>query len=159
MADADLIIENGTVVTEGGTFNAALIVANGQIVAYAGNASDWHAPQHIDASGLLVMPGGIDVHTHFEEPDPELLMDYVVPFIEPLRHESFHFTRTWMQAQAARMSNFSSEESKLARNLNLPPAYLLIHRVWLGCVGVLCQLGGNVATRAEIERWVPGFAV
>ncbi len=26
-------------------------------------------------------------------PDPELLMDYVVPFVEPLRHETFHFTR------------------------------------------------------------------
>ena len=32
------------------------------------------------------------------DPDPDLLMDYVVPFIEPLRHETFHFTRTWMQA-------------------------------------------------------------
>ena len=29
---------------------------------------------------------------------PSLLMDYVVPFIEPLRHETFHFTRAWMQA-------------------------------------------------------------
>ena len=28
------------------------------------------------------------------DPDPELLMDYLVPFIEPLRHETFHFTRT-----------------------------------------------------------------
>jgi allantoinase len=73
MADADLIIENGTIITEGGTFNAALIVANGQVVAYAEDASSWSAPEHIDASGLLVMPGGIDVHTHFEEPDPDLL--------------------------------------------------------------------------------------
>ena len=73
MADADLIIENGTIVTEGGTFNAALIVANGQVVAYAEDASGWDAPERIDATGLLVMPGGIDVHTHFEEPDPDLL--------------------------------------------------------------------------------------
>lgn len=73
MADADLIIENGTIVTEGGTFDAALIVADGQVVAFAEDASGWDAPERIDAAGLLVMPGGIDVHTHFEEPDPELL--------------------------------------------------------------------------------------
>ncbi|MEZ4561257.1 MAG: allantoinase AllB [Thermomicrobiales bacterium] len=73
MADADLIIENGTIVMEGGSFSAALIVANGQVIAYAENASDWDAPERIDADGLLVMPGGIDVHTHFEEPDPNLL--------------------------------------------------------------------------------------
>jgi dihydroorotase-like cyclic amidohydrolase len=73
MADADLIIENGTIVTEGGSFNAALIVANGQVIAYAEDASGWNAPERIDASGILVIPGGIDVHTHFEEPDPDML--------------------------------------------------------------------------------------
>ncbi|MEI7779356.1 MAG: AarF/ABC1/UbiB kinase family protein, partial [Actinomycetes bacterium] len=42
--------------------------------------------------------------------------------------------------------------------INLPPSYLLIHRVWLGGIGVLCQLGAQVPVRAELERWVPGFA-
>lgn len=73
MADADLIIENGTIVTEGGAFQAALIIANGQVVAYADGASDWTAAERIDASGLLVLPGGIDAHTHLKEPDPDLL--------------------------------------------------------------------------------------
>ena len=41
--------------------------------------------------------------------------------------------------------------------LNLPPSYALIHRVWLGAIGVLCQLDATVASRAEVERWVPGF--
>jgi predicted unusual protein kinase regulating ubiquinone biosynthesis (AarF/ABC1/UbiB family) len=91
------------------------------------------------------------------DPDPELLMDYLVPFIEPLRQPEFHFTRTWMQAQAARMSNFSSEESKMARNLNLPPSYLLIHRVTLGSVGVLCQLDATAPFREIVTRFLPGL--
>jgi len=90
-------------------------------------------------------------------PDPELLMDYLVPFIEPLRHETFHFTRAWMQAQAARMSNFSGEESKLARHLNLPPSYLLIHRVTFGSIGVMCQLHATAPFREIVTRYLPGF--
>jgi hypothetical protein len=46
----------------------------------------------------------------------------------------------------------------LGRQLNLPPSYLLIHRVTMGTIGVLCQLGGTAAYRAEVERWQPGFA-
>jgi predicted unusual protein kinase regulating ubiquinone biosynthesis (AarF/ABC1/UbiB family) len=92
------------------------------------------------------------------DPDPDLLMNYVVPFIEPLRHETFHFTRSWMQEQAARMSNFSSEESKMARRLNLPPSYLLIHRVTFGSIGVLCQLDATAPFREMVTRYLPGFA-
>jgi predicted unusual protein kinase regulating ubiquinone biosynthesis (AarF/ABC1/UbiB family) len=91
-------------------------------------------------------------------PDPQQLMDYVVPFIEPLRHETFHFTRSWMQEQAARMSNFSSEESKMARRLNLPPSYLLIHRVTFGSIGVLCQLDARAPFRQMVDRYLPGFS-
>ena len=81
-----------------------------------------------------------------------------MPFIEPLRHRTFHFTRTWMQEQAARMSNFSSEESKMARRLNLPPSYLLIHRVTFGSIGVLCQLDARAPFREMVDRYLPGFS-
>jgi len=40
--------------------------------------------------------------------------------------------------------------------LNLPPSYLLIHRVWLGGIGVLCQIQGEVPGRAILDRWLPG---
>ncbi|MGH2615473.1 MAG: allantoinase AllB, partial [Thermomicrobiales bacterium] len=73
MAHADVIVENGTIVTEGGSFNADLVVVDERIAAVTLDASDWTADERIDASGLWVMPGGIDVHTHFEEPDPRLL--------------------------------------------------------------------------------------
>ncbi len=73
MARADTVIENGTVVTEGGIFPADIVISGGRIAAFAIEAGDWEAGERIDANGLWVMPGGIDVHTHFEEPDPRLL--------------------------------------------------------------------------------------
>ena len=48
--------------------------------------------------------------------------------------------------------------TKLGRQLNLPPSYLLIHRVTLGTIGVLCQLGGEAPFRDLMEQWQPGFA-
>jgi len=42
--------------------------------------------------------------------------------------------------------------------LNLPPSYLLIHRVTLGSIGVLCQLGATAPYRALALKWSPGFA-
>ena len=91
-------------------------------------------------------------------PDPVALMEYVAPFVEPLRHETFHFTREWMQAQAARMTDLTSTESKMARNLDLPPHYLMIHRVTFGSIGVLCQLDATAPFRGIVTRWQPGFA-
>lgn len=92
------------------------------------------------------------------DPDPQALLDYLTPFAEPLRHETFHFNRKWMQAQAQRMSNLSSEETKLARHLNLPPSYVMIHRVTFGSIGVLCQLDATAPFREIVSRWQPGFA-
>ena len=73
MADADLIVEKGTLITEGGAYVADLVVTAGRIAATTTDASAWSARERVDASGLWVLPGGIDVHTHFEEPDPRLL--------------------------------------------------------------------------------------
>lgn len=42
--------------------------------------------------------------------------------------------------------------------LNLPPSYLLIHRVWIGGLGVLSQLDCEAPFRAELDHWLPGFA-
>jgi allantoinase len=73
MARADVIIENGTVVTEGGVFPADVVIAGERIAALTVDAGDWPAAERIDATGLWLIPGGIDTHTHFEEPDPRLL--------------------------------------------------------------------------------------
>ena len=73
------------------------------------------------------------------------------------RTAHFHFTRAWMQEQAARIADPRNEASRLGRQLNLPPAYLLIHRVTIGSIGVLCQLDAAGDFRGVLEEWLPGF--
>ncbi|MGN7142228.1 ABC1 kinase family protein [Streptomyces pseudogriseolus] len=91
------------------------------------------------------------------ELDPDAVLDYLSPIIEPARAEAFTFTRGWMRGQAARIADVRSPAHQLAKQLNLPPAYLLIHRVTLSTIGVLCQLGSTVRLREELEDWLPGF--
>ncbi|MGB6163427.1 MAG: AarF/ABC1/UbiB kinase family protein [Pseudonocardiaceae bacterium] len=88
----------------------------------------------------------------------EDVLSYLRPFADPLRAETFHFTRAWMQAQAERVGDFSSPDFRTGRALNLPPSYLLIHRVSTGTFGVLCQLDATVPLRGITQRWQPGFA-
>lgn len=97
----------------------------------------------------------------FVRPGTELLAEdvitYLAPFVEPLRTETFHFTRRWLQRQAERVGDLRSPDFRTGRSLNLPPQYLLIHRVTLGSTGVLCQLDAETPARAIVERWQPGF--
>lgn len=86
------------------------------------------------------------------------VMDYLGPAVEPLRGPTFTFSRTWLRSQAARIGDPRREEARVGRLLNLPPSYLLIHRVTLGSIGVLCQLGATVPDRPLAEAWQPGFA-
>jgi hypothetical protein len=88
----------------------------------------------------------------------EDVLAYLGPFADPVRTETFHFTRAWMQAQAERVGDFSGPDFRTGRALNLPPSYLLIHRVSTGTFGVLCQLDATVPLRKITQRWQPGFA-
>ncbi|MFC6286098.1 ABC1 kinase family protein [Nocardioides sp. GCM10027113] len=90
--------------------------------------------------------------------DPGLLLDYLAPFAEPTRVERFRFSREWMREQFARINNPKEPTYTLALKLNLPPAYLLIHRTWLGGIGVLSQLEAEAPFRAILEEYLPGFA-
>ncbi|MEY9486394.1 putative unusual protein kinase regulating ubiquinone biosynthesis (AarF/ABC1/UbiB family) [Streptomyces calvus] len=91
------------------------------------------------------------------ELDPDAVLDYLLPIIEPARVEAFTFTRGWIRSQATRIADPRSPASQLAKQLNLPPAYLLIHRVTLSTIGVLCQLNATVRLREELEEWLPAF--
>ncbi|MGW1975889.1 ABC1 kinase family protein [Streptomyces sp. NPDC001889] len=91
------------------------------------------------------------------ELDPDAVLEYLLPIIEPMEVEEFTFTRSWMRAQAARIADIRSPAHQLGKQLNLPPAYLLIHRVTLSTIGVLCQLNATVRLRDELEDWLPGF--
>jgi predicted unusual protein kinase regulating ubiquinone biosynthesis (AarF/ABC1/UbiB family) len=92
------------------------------------------------------------------EVDAAAVLDYVEPMIQPIAADEFTFSRAWLRAQAARVADPRSPANQLGRQLNLPPSYLLIHRVTMGTIGVLCQLGSTGRFRDEAERWQPGFA-
>ncbi|MFJ6724667.1 ABC1 kinase family protein [Streptomyces sp. NPDC091281] len=93
------------------------------------------------------------------ELEPGAVLDYLLPIIEPAVVDEFAFSRDWMRNQAARIADPRSPAHQLGRQLNLPPAYLLIHRVTLSTIGVLCQLGATVRLREELKAWLPGFVV
>ena len=73
MATLDLAIRGGTVVTAADTFRADIGVQAGRIVAVSDAVEG--AAREIDASGLLVLPGGIDSHVHIAQPSgPDIVM-------------------------------------------------------------------------------------
>ena len=90
--------------------------------------------------------------------DAEAVLTFLRPMIEPVAVDEFRFTRTWMRGEAQRLSNPRSPAFQLSRKLNLPPSYLLIHRVTIGSIGVLSQLEAKAPYRAILQKWLPGFA-
>jgi predicted unusual protein kinase regulating ubiquinone biosynthesis (AarF/ABC1/UbiB family) len=90
--------------------------------------------------------------------DPRDLQAYLGPFLEPARTETFRFTRDFMREQAARLNDPRAPGSSLVFRLTLPASYLLIHRAWVGSIGVLCQLDAEIPFRALLEESLPGFA-
>lgn len=68
MADYDLVVRGGAVATGFGTTLCDIGVKGGRIVALAEQLPAGGAS--VDASGLLVLPGGVDSHCHIEEPSP-----------------------------------------------------------------------------------------
>jgi predicted unusual protein kinase regulating ubiquinone biosynthesis (AarF/ABC1/UbiB family) len=111
-----------------------------------------------DADGLLA---GLRAEGFVRETtriDPDRLLAYLLPFVEPITVEEFRFSRAWLRRQAARVADPRSPAYPTGLQLNLPPSYLLIHRVWMGGIGVLCQLEANGHWRAELERLLPGLA-
>ncbi|MFQ5523071.1 MAG: dihydropyrimidinase [Acidimicrobiia bacterium] len=66
---ARTLITNGTVVTATETMNADVLIEDGKVAALLEPRTlDVAADEVIDASSKLVIPGGIDVHTHMELP-------------------------------------------------------------------------------------------
>ena len=61
------LVKNGTVVTAGDRYDADLYIDKGRITLI-GQGLNVPADTVVDASGKLVMPGGIDVHTHLDMP-------------------------------------------------------------------------------------------
>jgi predicted unusual protein kinase regulating ubiquinone biosynthesis (AarF/ABC1/UbiB family) len=92
------------------------------------------------------------------EVDAQAVLDYVRPMLDPIAEDEFRLTRGWLRAEAARIASPKSPAYALGRQLNLPPSYLLVHRVTLGSIGVLCQLEAKAPYRRILSEWLPGFA-
>ena len=92
------------------------------------------------------------------EVDADRVLDYLVPILDPIASDTFRFSREWLRREALRLADPRSPAAQLGRQMNLPPHYLLIHRVTTGTIGVLCQLGGEAPFRELMQTWQPGFA-
>ena len=88
--------------------------------------------------------------------DPEALRIFLAPLAEPSRVERFRFSREWLRSEATRVAD--PRAANISRRLNLPPSYVLIHRVSTAGMGVLCQLESEGPYRAEMIRWMPGYS-
>ncbi|MDQ1287972.1 MAG: hypothetical protein QG622_1537 [Actinomycetota bacterium] len=87
------------------------------------------------------------------------LLAYLSPFLEPARHTTWHFTRSWLRELFGYINDPRRSQWSLALKLNLPPEYLLIYRVWAGGIGVLCQIEGEVPALEVLAEWLPDFDV
>ncbi|MGH8965141.1 MAG: ABC1 kinase family protein, partial [Actinomycetes bacterium] len=90
------------------------------------------------------------------EIDAESLQAFLAPITEPFVTETFRFSREWLRGMAATVTDL--RPGNVVRQLNLPPQYVIIHRVLSAGTGVLCQLECEIPARAESLKWVPGFA-
>ncbi|HEY2506700.1 MAG TPA: AarF/UbiB family protein [Streptosporangiaceae bacterium] len=103
--------------------------------------------EHDLRSNGFLRPG---IHVDLAE-----LQAFLAPLAEPSEGETFTFSREWMRDEAVRVADI--RPANAARRLNLPPSYVLIHRVTTAGIGVLCQLGCEGRFRAEVLQWIPGY--
>lgn len=68
MAEYDLVVRGGMVVTASDQFRCDIGIRAGRIAALGEKLDGADA---LDASGLLVLPGGVDTHCHIEQLEPD----------------------------------------------------------------------------------------
>ena len=62
------IISGGTIITAEETYQADILIENGKIIQISTPLEEYEGCEIIDAAGKLILPGGVDVHTHFDLP-------------------------------------------------------------------------------------------
>jgi dihydroorotase len=68
MKAADLILRGGQVVTPSGIVSASIAVKDGKVTGLMSGELEPLAEETINISGMYVLPGGVDTHTHLREP-------------------------------------------------------------------------------------------
>ncbi|MGE4531954.1 MAG: dihydropyrimidinase [Acidithiobacillus sp.] len=116
-----LLIRNGQIVNADGGFSADVYCENGRIVALEPGLSAPLGSEVLDASGCLVMPGGIDPHTHMQLPfmgtvasddfysgtaaalagGTTMIIDFVIPSPGERVLDAFHKWRGWAEKSCA----------------------------------------------------------
>jgi predicted unusual protein kinase regulating ubiquinone biosynthesis (AarF/ABC1/UbiB family) len=87
--------------------------------------------------------------------DPEMVLEFLLPLVEPLRTSTFKYSREWLRDQSARVGDPRNPTAKIGFQLNLPAEYVLIHRVTMGTTGIFCQLEAEGPFRDEALVWFP----
>jgi predicted unusual protein kinase regulating ubiquinone biosynthesis (AarF/ABC1/UbiB family) len=137
---------------------------------------DYGAVARLAGGGLPLMIGTLMGHAVRDEYDEVLvglraagfikpsvrvgadeLRAYLGPFLEPAATETFQFSRQWMRGQFARINDPRQPGYTTMLKINLPPEFLLIHRVWLGGIGVLSQLEAKAPFASILADSLPGF--
>ena len=65
---ADLVIHGGTIVSPDASYRASIAIKDGVIQAIGAAEAMPPAKETLDATGLHILPGAIDVHVHFRDP-------------------------------------------------------------------------------------------
>jgi dihydroorotase len=68
MTEADLVIRGGKVVSPDSVVEASVAIKDGKILAVGADEAMPLAKDTLDARGMHVLPGAIDVHVHFRDP-------------------------------------------------------------------------------------------
>jgi len=115
-----VLIKGGTVVTADDSRQADVFCENGKIAAVGENLAAPGSAEVIDAGGALVMPGGIDPHTHMELPfmgtvasedfftgtsagfcgGTTMIIDFVIPNPQQPLLDAYHQWRGWAEKAA-----------------------------------------------------------
>lgn len=116
-----ILIRGGMVVNAEREFRADVLCDGGKILAVGEQLEAPAATEVIDASGLYVMPGGIDPHTHMQLPfmgtvtqddfftgtaaglagGTTSIIDFVIPDPQQSLMEAFHLWRGWAEKSAS----------------------------------------------------------
>ncbi len=116
-----ILIRGGTVVNADRSFRADVLCSNGTILAVGEGLSAPAGVEVVDAGGQLVMPGGIDPHTHMQLPfmgtvtsddfftgtaaglagGTTTIIDFVMPAPKQRPLDAYRTWREWAQKSAA----------------------------------------------------------
>ncbi|MFC9897573.1 ABC1 kinase family protein [Nocardia sp. NPDC127579] len=94
-----------------------------------------------------------------QDVEPAAIAQYLRLITEPLKSESFHFTRTWLQRSATSgMGLGNRSDLQTMRAIDLPREYVMIVRVLIGSISMYAQLDARLEFMRLVSELMPGFA-